>query len=74
MYEYPTELYCDQCDRDVGPKIEERTTAYTNYVTGQEYAVPWKAAVCPLCGKTLCERDQDYAFVELLKRMKDPSQ
>ena len=62
-YEYPDVLYCDQCGQDVDSKIVERTATYTR--DGKEIPVKYKAAVCPVCGKTLCERDRDFAFVNM---------
>jgi hypothetical protein len=62
-YEYPEVLYCDKCRADVDTKIVDRVAVYTN--GKQEIHVPYKAAVCPVCGNTLCERDQDFQFVNM---------
>ena len=66
-YEYPDELYCDNCRQDVTPKIIDRAAAYDNSATGKRIVVPYKAAVCPVCGNTLCERDQEFAFISAIK-------
>ena len=68
-YEYPEVLYCDQCGQDVDTKIEERTATYTR--DGEDFQVSYRAAVCPVCGKTLCERDQDFAFVNAISQMEE---
>lgn len=71
-YEYPGVLYCGQCRQDVDTKIVERTAVYVHQRTGEEIAVSYKAAVCPVCGSTLCERDQTRAFVRMtLKQEED---
>ena len=57
-YEYPAVLYCDQCRADVETKIEERTVRCTH--DAKDIFVPYKAAVCPVCGRVLCERDRDF--------------
>ena len=62
-YEYPEVLYCDKCHADVDTKIVDRIAVYTN--SGEDIQVPYKAAVCPVCGNTLCERDQDFQFVNM---------
>lgn len=69
-YRYPDVLYCDRCRRDVDVRIVDRTADYENNATGEELRIPYKAAVCPECGNTLCERDQEYAFVRLASRRK----
>lgn len=65
-YEYPDVLYCDRCDKDVDIKIVDREAVYTH--GKEEIRVPYKAAVCPICGNTLCERDQEFAFVNMTLR------
>ncbi len=67
-YRYPDVLYCDKCRQDVDTKVVERTATYENHKTGKEYAVPYKAAVCPVCGNTLCERDMDFAFINAITK------
>lgn len=62
-YEYPDVLYCDKCCADVEAKLVDRTATYIK--DGNEIHVAYKAAVCPVCGNTLCERDQDFAFVNM---------
>ncbi|MBR6029200.1 MAG: hypothetical protein IKP40_08910 [Clostridia bacterium] len=69
-YKYPDVLYCDKCRQDVDVRIVDRTTTYENHESGEVFTVPYKAAVCPACGNTLCERDQEYAFVNLASRWK----
>lgn len=66
-YEYPDELYCDKCRQYVTPKIIDRTASYDNSETGKSIEVPYKAAVCPVCGNMLCERDQEFAFINAIK-------
>ena len=67
-YSYPDELYCDQCHANVKVKILERTAKYDDRETGRELTVHYKAAVCPVCGNTLCERDQEIAFVNMVSK------
>lgn len=62
-YEYPNVLYCDKCREDVETKLVDRIAVYIR--DGKEIPVTYKAAVCPVCGNTLCERDQDFAFVNM---------
>ena len=62
-YEYPAVLWCDRCNKDVEITLEDRTATYTHQ--DEKIDVPYKAAVCPVCGKTLCERDRDFAFVNM---------
>ena len=59
-FEYPAALYCPVCDQDVEPRIVQRSAVYGS--AEKPVTVPYKAAVCPVCGKTLCERDRDFAF------------
>lgn len=61
-YVYPEELYCGHCGRDVKGRIIDCEASYEQD-TGRILAVRYKASVCPVCGATLCERDQEYAFV-----------
>ena len=60
-YEYPEILYCEKCDTDVGTEIIERTGTYVNSDEIGQYK--YRAAICPICGHTLCERDKEIAFV-----------
>jgi len=62
-YEYPAVLYCDQCHADVETKTEDRETVIC--MSGKEICVPYKAAVCPACGRMLCERDRDFQIANL---------
>lgn len=62
-YRYPDVLYCDKCQADVDTSIEMRTAEYVNNDTGKCMLVPYRAAVCHVCGNTLCERDKEIAFV-----------
>ena len=68
-YEYPAVLWCDRCNKDVEITLEDRTATYTHEEA--EIPVPYKAAVCPICGKTLCERDRDFAFVAMTMKIDD---
>ena len=61
-FRYPDVLYCGKCRKDVDVQLDERTAVYTNNDTGEEMRVAYRAAVCPFCGNTLCERDQEIAF------------
>lgn len=64
-FEYPEVLYCGKCGVDVESKIVERTADYEYRKTGKKITVTYKAAVCPICGNTLCERDRDFAFADM---------
>jgi hypothetical protein len=67
-YRYPDVLYCGKCRKDVDVQLDERTAVYTNNDTGEEMRVAYRAAVCPFCGNTLCERDMDFAFINAITK------
>lgn len=64
-FEYPEVLYCGKCGVDVESKIVERTADCVDPGTGKKIPVPYKAAVCPVCGSTLCERDKYFSFANM---------
>ena len=66
FYEYPDKLYCIYCDKDVKPEIDDRIDKY-EYDTGLKLEAPCKIAICPKCGKLLCEKDADYALLRLAR-------
>lgn len=68
LYEYKPSYYCDRCRSDVEPTIVEKSQELLHTKDGAPLTVFFRAAFCPLCGKTLCEREFDYAFVEAVKR------
>lgn len=63
---YPEALYCPRCGEDVEPAIEPREAEYSHEERGR-VVLPYLAAVCPVCGSTLCERDQEFAFLRYTK-------
>ena len=65
-YEYPDELYCNECDADVKPDIVDRIERMKKM--GEDIDVPYKAAVCPKCGAMLCDRDLEYAIIEIARK------
>ncbi len=65
-YEYPKELYCIQCDQDVGVRIEFRNESVMNDA-GMTIDFDYTVAVCPNCGNVLCSRDKDFAFVQAIE-------
>lgn len=65
-YEYPEELYCTRCGIDVKSKIVDATSTFTDNDTGEDLIVTYKAAVCPVCGDVLCDRDKNIAFINAL--------
>lgn len=69
-YQYPEELYCDQCDQDVRPEILAKEAAIER-TDGLRISFSYRAALCPLCRKTLCERDYDYALVRAIRENRE---
>lgn len=63
-YRYPEALYCEGCDQDVSPAIVWRDALVAPRDGGAEIRFDYQAAVCPLCGQTLCERDYDYQLIK----------
>lgn len=64
---YMDSYYCDHCRQDVEPKIEEESQTLVNTQSGKPLTVFFHAAKCPLCGKTLCEREFDYMFIRAVQ-------
>lgn len=58
---YPEVLYCDECKRDVAVSVIDCRTSFAHR-SGQT-EVQYRAAACPVCGKVLCDRDQDRAIM-----------
>ena len=68
LYEYKPEYYCDRCKADVRPNIVLKSQVMKNLKTVSELTVEYRAVECPICGKTLCEREFDYAFIKAVER------
>lgn len=68
FYEYPDELFCTDCRADVKPALKQRIDKYTDTDSGAELDAPCTIAVCPKCGKLLCEKDADYALLRLARQ------
>lgn len=60
-YEYPADLYCIACDEDVDVEIDTRIEKLV--CDGRNIDAPYDVAVCPKCGKVLCERDRGFAVI-----------
>ena len=65
-YGYPDTLYCDQCCHDVAAQVVDRVATYV--MDSKIVAVDYRAAVCPICGNTLCERDQSLALANYVSK------
>lgn len=65
-YKYPDELYCIRCDADVKPVLEDRVEEMEQ--NGKPVKIPWKAAVCPVCGSLLCDRDLDFGILRQARK------
>ena len=65
-YDYPDDLYCIKCNDYVDAVLEDRVEHMTQ--NGKPVEIPWKAAVCPKCGSTLCERDLDYGILRQARK------
>ncbi len=71
-YEYPKILYCGDCEKRVPVKLETRQDILVrelNHHT-EEISVSYQAALCPLCGKVLCENDRDWALIRLTQEQR----
>ena len=71
-WQYPDWLYCENCENDVPVVLTEKTEEVTHTGTdGKETPVTlrYTVAVCPYCGRTVCERDRHYAFLRASKTM-----
>lgn len=67
-FDYPDTLYCDQCETDV--EIKKSTcTRMIEDTAGKRYPVTFTAALCPVCGKIVCDRDYYYSLNDVLERI-----
>lgn len=64
-YKYEDELFCEDCGADVPVKVVERTAKYWH--DDKPLDVPYFAAVCSVCGRTLCQRDYDRALIRYVR-------
>ena len=69
---YPEYLYCDACETDVKVDVVERRDTVHNNQSGQDVTITYTAAVCPHCGKTVCERDYHLAFLRIDEKENKP--
>lgn len=67
-FDYTDYLYCDRCETDVEIARQECVRQIEDR-TGKRYDVVFTAAVCPHCGKIVCERDYYYALNDVLSRI-----
>ena len=65
-YEYPDELYCEQCGNDVAPVLRRAERELT-HEDGHTLTVRYMEAVCPRCGHVLCDRDYYCAVAEAVR-------
>lgn len=65
-YAYPNDLYCIICDDYKEPVIQDRIEEMEQ--NGKPVKIPWKAAVCPVCGSLLCDRDLDYGILRQARK------
>ena len=68
IFDYPDLLYCDQCETDVEIVKKDLTREIVDEA-GKCYKVHFTAAICPHCGKIVCERDYYYSLNEVLEHI-----
>ena len=67
FYDHP--LTCDCCGAEVEPEdieLEPRSETYTNDA-GETVTIPYSAAICPECGRVLCERELGYNLAKFMR-------
>ncbi len=64
-YDYPEILYCDKCRDLMETVVEDRTEEWIK--CGEPVEVPYKVALCKVCGSMLCNRDLDEILLAMAR-------